>query len=290
MPTYTVRDPQSGKTVKLTGDSPPSEKELEQVFSSLSGKPDWQGVVKSAVTEAAMPFRQGTMTRDFATNPVTQAKSVPPLMSAIGGIIGGPMGMTKFGEGGRALSDAALAAYGKKEEIPSVASHVGELGTNLVGDVIAAPAIKNAYYGKQIAKAEKNFPGMADVVKEAPPSGPRPAVKFAQQLKGKDLSPLEAKKFQPAMSTIYKKGYPFQGPLKQYAPDFMEANRSVSAGLNKIPGRKAPAQAMAEAMKVPNFVRDNIQTIWQNPMLRRLIYATLTGLGIGEGASITFKK
>ena len=36
MPTYTVRDPRSNKTVKLTGDSPPSEMELHQIFAELN--------------------------------------------------------------------------------------------------------------------------------------------------------------------------------------------------------------------------------------------------------------
>lgn len=36
MPTYRVTDPQTGKTVRLTGDSPPTEDELTQVFASLS--------------------------------------------------------------------------------------------------------------------------------------------------------------------------------------------------------------------------------------------------------------
>lgn len=35
MPTYTVTDPQSGRKVTLTGDSPPTEQELEEIFSSL---------------------------------------------------------------------------------------------------------------------------------------------------------------------------------------------------------------------------------------------------------------
>lgn len=35
MATYRVTDPATGRTVKLTGDSPPSEQELTQVFSSL---------------------------------------------------------------------------------------------------------------------------------------------------------------------------------------------------------------------------------------------------------------
>lgn len=35
MPTYQVTDPQTGLTVRLTGDSPPTEAELEQIFANL---------------------------------------------------------------------------------------------------------------------------------------------------------------------------------------------------------------------------------------------------------------
>ncbi len=38
MPSYTVTDPQSGHKVTLTGDSPPTEQELNDIFSSLSAK------------------------------------------------------------------------------------------------------------------------------------------------------------------------------------------------------------------------------------------------------------
>jgi len=36
MPTYKVTDPSTGKTLRLTGDSPPSETELNQIFSSIN--------------------------------------------------------------------------------------------------------------------------------------------------------------------------------------------------------------------------------------------------------------
>jgi hypothetical protein len=39
MPTYKVTDPNSGRTLRLTGDSPPTEQELEGIFSSYSSKP-----------------------------------------------------------------------------------------------------------------------------------------------------------------------------------------------------------------------------------------------------------
>jgi len=37
MPTYRITDPTSGRTLKLTGDSPPNEQELEQIFSQYGG-------------------------------------------------------------------------------------------------------------------------------------------------------------------------------------------------------------------------------------------------------------
>jgi len=44
MPTYKVTDPSTGKTLRLTGDSPPTEQELEQIFASDTQPPqDAQG-------------------------------------------------------------------------------------------------------------------------------------------------------------------------------------------------------------------------------------------------------
>lgn len=34
MPTYTISDPQTGKTLKIQGDSPPTEKELDEIFAA----------------------------------------------------------------------------------------------------------------------------------------------------------------------------------------------------------------------------------------------------------------
>lgn len=39
MPTYRITDPQTGKTIKVTGDSPPTEEELTQIFASQGGAP-----------------------------------------------------------------------------------------------------------------------------------------------------------------------------------------------------------------------------------------------------------
>lgn len=39
MPTYRVTDPTSGRTLRLTGDSPPTEQELEEIFKTLPAAP-----------------------------------------------------------------------------------------------------------------------------------------------------------------------------------------------------------------------------------------------------------
>jgi hypothetical protein len=52
MPKYRVTDAKSGKTLELTGDSPPTEQELEEIFSSYSSP---QPVQKVAAPKAAEP-------------------------------------------------------------------------------------------------------------------------------------------------------------------------------------------------------------------------------------------
>jgi hypothetical protein len=44
VPTYTVTDPSTGKQLKLTGDSPPTEAELTQIFASTGGSQSQPGV------------------------------------------------------------------------------------------------------------------------------------------------------------------------------------------------------------------------------------------------------
>lgn len=44
MPTYQVTDPQSGRVLRLTGESPPTDEELEQIFSEYVAQPDPSGL------------------------------------------------------------------------------------------------------------------------------------------------------------------------------------------------------------------------------------------------------
>ncbi len=71
MPTYKIKDPETGKTVKVTGDSPPSEAELEEIFANLGGDPP-----EKTVLEKVLP---STMEAGKKENPVARG---------VGGTIG----------------------------------------------------------------------------------------------------------------------------------------------------------------------------------------------------------
>lgn len=59
MPTFRVTDPQTGATLRLTGDSPPTEQELEQIFASVGAQPEAQdGVVTAGDAGAISPAGQ----------------------------------------------------------------------------------------------------------------------------------------------------------------------------------------------------------------------------------------
>jgi len=55
MATYRVTDPATGRTVKLTGDSPPTERELEEIFSSLGPAPAKPSVASQAWDALKIP-------------------------------------------------------------------------------------------------------------------------------------------------------------------------------------------------------------------------------------------
>lgn len=84
MPTYRVTDPQSGKTIKLTGDSPPTEAELSEIFARVGGEP-------AKFTGENLKDAQGNaVVRD------TLASTLPGVGGFIGGLAG-RMGGTILG-------------------------------------------------------------------------------------------------------------------------------------------------------------------------------------------------
>lgn len=91
MPKYRIQDPQSGKTVVLEGDSPPTEQELEQVFASVY-KPSMIGQMSALVTpqdQGAPPTTIGGYLKALSPFPIpTNMSNVQKMLSPVAGQVG----------------------------------------------------------------------------------------------------------------------------------------------------------------------------------------------------------
>lgn len=113
MPTYSVTDSSSGKTVDLTGDSPPTEQELEAIFKSVNQQPtaspattgemrrrEEQGMV------AALPPEQVQSQLQEAVDQSSKIAYTTAAARAGGGFIQPPFETTE-------TAKESLAAYGR---------------------------------------------------------------------------------------------------------------------------------------------------------------------------------
>jgi hypothetical protein len=81
MPTYRVTDPNTGRTLRLTGDSPPTEQELEEVFAAAEPK----GIRKVAADQG------------IAAQPQQQTGAAEGVSAGQAALIGTGRGMTTIG-------------------------------------------------------------------------------------------------------------------------------------------------------------------------------------------------
>lgn len=128
MPTYKVRDPQSGRTVTLRGDTPPTEADLDQVFAQLP------------------PVEPKARAKDWFD---TAAEWLPTAAATAGGVTGGAMsgGLAAipaagvFGAAGKGLQNVYKAIRnpyeGQDGDVPqTIAGNLGDIA--LEGGVQAA--------------------------------------------------------------------------------------------------------------------------------------------------------
>lgn len=125
MPKYTVTDPQTGRKVTLTGDSPPTEQELEDIFASLPAP-------KQAATTAddvpvlsagqqATPSQQGNTFTDVANE------------AALGFTRGGVGVVDALGSVIRAPVNAALRIADVGYQIPTLRESLSNTSQTLEG-------------------------------------------------------------------------------------------------------------------------------------------------------------
>lgn len=248
-------------------------------------------VAREAMREAIM--RPGTMMRDLATDPVTQAKAVPYLAGAAGSALGKAGGATVGLTGGRQLSNAALISYGRPEEMPSATEQVLEGALSFAGDLAPIPAINRKIFGKAVGAAERSAGVPEFVPSMKRPTGPDSTARFidwAREIRGNP--PKETlKQIKDQIDFIYKnrKNVPLsdldEGKLK-----FL--NQWIQSSLNKAaPGRKAAADALKESQLIPRTIKNTYKSIPSNirggmetyGIPGAAIAALVKALGIGGG-------
>jgi hypothetical protein len=150
MPTFMVTDPTTGQQLKLTGDSPPTETELEEIFASQQRDP---GALE-AVTRAEPPAQRPSAflpTGEGLTQEQRQQRAeeiipeaIEPILTGTGAFVGGTLG-TALGPAGTIGGAGLGAATGERlaealggKEVGTVAEEAKEFGK----DVLRGAAIE----------------------------------------------------------------------------------------------------------------------------------------------------
>lgn len=155
MPTYKVTDPTTGKSVSLTGDSPPSESELEQIFSKLAPEPP-----KKDVPDNYWEDVRGNAKEEI----VASAKSAPQTAKTV-------MALTNMASGGiPSMEDLATV----KETIKSIPSTITGSLVDTANSVMhpinsfrERPISTSATIGSLLFPAAKGVMGMRSAAGEA---------------------------------------------------------------------------------------------------------------------------
>lgn len=127
MATYKVTDPATGQTVRLTGDSPPSEKELEEIFAKVG--PPKGFVERNARTISAVARPTLEMGGMLAGGTIAGTGSLPGGPAAVpAAAVGGALGFA----GGKSAADALDRYLGLKAPIRTIPEAAKETAGNLV--------------------------------------------------------------------------------------------------------------------------------------------------------------
>ena len=248
----------------------------------VSGDQSISGSVKEALRSSSRNLLEDITGR--GEGPIRQAKALPALAGTALSAMGVPGGMTVGTTGGRQLSNAALIAYGRPEEMPSSESQAVEAAFSVLGDVTAIPAINKKIFGGQIGRIEKarGVPPVQDIPSIPMSTGTKSLGEFVNdavrsiQSSGGKGAPEYWLALKDQVDRIYELGKD-TGLTRLDRGKLTFLNKTIQAGLNRaVPGRGMPAAALAESQRIPNAIGKAYRTIPRG---------VKTGLGLGAGTS-----
>jgi hypothetical protein len=200
MPTYTITDPNTGKTIKLTGDSEPTEQELNDIFSSsemkqdaptLKPKMEEQNVIGATFNVPGAAIRSAIQGKGYvegAMNPSAVPKfqdlaikaaqqSTNPYVNAILGMPASALGMAA--DIATSPADAiGMLAGGLGGVRTAVAKEVGAIADTGVGRAIGGVMtakitpiawVKDTFTG--VKKAEKSASALKENIRKEASAG-----------------------------------------------------------------------------------------------------------------------
>ena len=168
MPTYRVTDPTTGKTIRLTGDSPPSEQELAQIFASMGASSQPSAPAQAPPTTGATPTPARTWGDTASDVAMGAAKGLGNTVYGLGKIV---HDYTPVGRISDAIQPGAFDAANKPPELtPTTTPQRIGYGLEQIGEFflptgVAGTAAKAANIGKAglLTLAQSGSPTAAGV-------------------------------------------------------------------------------------------------------------------------------
>lgn len=284
MPRYKVTDPTTGKSLSLTGDSPPTEQELNDIFSQVHGDqtsmtPEFQQD-KSYPAEATMPPEQKLLENTMA------ATSGFTLPGAVASLASGAKALLS-----RSESPLAQAIVNTPQEIGAKM----KAGEQAVGITDRLPELRGAK--PSFPKPEMNVPTKvptpvvpAETVPSVPPqSYPRDPSTFVNSARARidkfksALSPQELSDYKRQLTTWLSDGT--LNPRTPIGAIASQLKTDVTALHNAaIPGRAAlnPVYGLSKTLHpdIVGALKDYATKYGKRTLAEAVAIAT--GIGIGR--------
>jgi hypothetical protein len=170
MPTFKITDPQSGRTVSVTGDTPPSESDINQIFQSVNGG---QQPAQQTANHPVMDFL-----RKIGLGAVPDALGTAQFAGKEAG-----MGINPLNSQGVTPQQLQQAAQGNAFLTPQQLQQTG--GVKQAGQDLAGAASYMVPFGKGASLAAKVIaPGAAAGALQATSQGQNPVIGGAEGVAG----------------------------------------------------------------------------------------------------------
>jgi len=135
MPTFEITDPESGKIVEITGDSPPTEAELEQIFAGVQN-----GVSTTATANGDGSLQSGNQADRLISDPVNLDLARKAALEVIAGFNRGALSVADIPAD---IANAALQLAGSDLRVPTLrGSAIGKAGAG--GGFVKDPNLRQA--------------------------------------------------------------------------------------------------------------------------------------------------